>query len=98
MQHGTRKRHRFDPLATVTETRFLVVRDRCSMLVAYSALPPGTDLRATLETAAATRRADGWMVEPISYIAALFFCSRAGERVSVSIAARDPLDDRRGVP
>ena len=98
MQHGTRKRQRFDPLATVNEPRYLVVRDRCSRLIACSRLAPGTNLRAALQTAATLRAVDGWIVEPISYVAALFFCSRDDERVSVSIVVRDPADDRCGVP
>jgi hypothetical protein len=90
MQHGTRKRQRFDPLATVREKRYLVVRDRTSQLIAYSVLASGTNLRAALEDAASARAADGWTVEKINYIAALFFCSRQKERLSVSIVAVDP--------
>jgi hypothetical protein len=90
MQHGTRKRQRFDPLATVREKRYLVVRDRTSQLIACSILDPGTNLRAALEDAASARAADGWTVEKINYIAALFFCSRRSERLSVSIVAVNP--------
>jgi hypothetical protein len=90
MQHGTRKRQRFDPLATVREKRYLVVRDRTSQLIAYSILAPGSNLRAALEDAASARAADGWTVEKINFIAALFFCSRQKERLSVSIVAVDP--------
>lgn len=93
MQHGTRKRQRFDFLARTDQPRWLVVADRCSRIIECSRIEPGADLRAVLENALAQRKADGWTVADHDgrWVWSGFFCERNGERVSVSLAAVEPL-------
>jgi hypothetical protein len=91
MQHGTRKRGRFDFLAPTDQPRWLVVEDRCSRVIEYSRIEPRTDLRAALEQAVAQRKADGWAVEHVGrWLWGGFFCSKDGERVCVLLAAVEP--------
>jgi hypothetical protein len=96
MQHGTRKRGRYDFLATSDKPRWLVVQDRCSRVIDITYLPPGTNLRAALDNAVAQRKSDGWNVEGHDgrWRWSGFFCHRDGERVSVLLMAVGPEADR----
>jgi hypothetical protein len=54
-----RRRSSPDPLATVDELRWLVVRDRCSRALYWVELPPKANLRVALEGERARLVADG---------------------------------------
>ena len=92
MQHGTRKRGRYDFLAPTDKPRWLVVQDRWSQVIVATYLSPGANLRAVLDDAVAQRRADGWIVEGHDgrWLWPGFFCHRDGKRISVSLVAVDP--------
>jgi hypothetical protein len=95
MQHGTRKRARYDFLAPSDKPRWLVVQDRSSQVIAATCLRPGTNLRAVLDDAVAQRKADGWNVEGHDgqWRWSGFFCHRDGQRISVTLVALDPAHD-----
>jgi hypothetical protein len=55
-----------DPLATVSEPRWLVVRDRASRPVVNRALPGGADLKATLAAERQRLIGEGWRADPMT--------------------------------
>jgi len=78
-----------DPLASVPERRWLVVRDRVSLPVRFTELPPGTDLKRALAEERQRLVADGWHADELTRYA-FCFCDRDNERVCVSIECYEP--------
>jgi hypothetical protein len=78
-----------DPLATVSEPRWLVVRERASRPVSYRALPSGADLKATLEAERQCLMDEGWRAEPMTRYS-FVYCERDDERRCISIECYEP--------
>jgi hypothetical protein len=66
-----------------------VIRDRVSLPVRYTQLPPGVDLSAALAQERERLIADGWCAEELTRHA-FCFCDRGDERVCVSIDCYEP--------
>ena len=69
-----------DPLATVREPRWLVIRDRTSSPLRYLQLPGGTDLKATLAAERQRLIDEGWTADQLTRYQ-FVFCQRGEERV-----------------
>src|ERR1700681_2857703 len=78
-----------DPLATVAEMRWLVVRDVCSRPLRHSVLPPNSDLRAALAAEQKRLVDEGWNSEELTRYS-FVYCQRGNERVCVSIECFEP--------
>src|SRR6185437_1774431 len=88
------RRSSYDPLKTIPEPAWLVVRDKCTRVLEVQPLARSADLRAILNAARETRIASGWKAEPIGRASSSFFCSKDGARVMVGIERRDPSNPR----
>jgi hypothetical protein len=89
--HHTRRRTRLDPLATVDEPRWLVIRDHLATLLESMPIAAGEDIRVIFVAAALRRMTEGWIVEDFGPPTSIFFCARHGVRVSVGITQVDPI-------
>jgi hypothetical protein len=78
-----------DPLATVGEPRWLVIRDRASRPVRYLQLQSGTDLKATLAAERQRLIGEGWRADPLTRYS-FVFCERDAERWCISIECFEP--------
>jgi hypothetical protein len=85
-----RRRSAPDSLATVNEPRWLVVRDRFSVVKEWRALRPKADLRALMNAEWTRRIKDGWHAEAIPRNCSFFFCNRENERICVTIECFEP--------
>lgn len=79
-----------DPLKSLRDPRWLVIRDRCSRAIEYRELWLGTDLRAAMEFERARPAAEGWRVEDIPKNCAFCFADRGEERVCIAIECYEP--------
>jgi hypothetical protein len=84
-----KSRYNHNAFRPVDAATWLVVRDRCSLLLEYRPLAPNADLRAVLNSERAKRVAAGWVADEIG-IGCYFFCSKDGVRVFVGIAHQNP--------
>lgn len=78
-----------DPLATVLEPRWLIVRDRVSRPIRHAELPPGANLKAALAQERQLLIAEGWQADELTRYA-FCFCERGNERVCISIECYEP--------
>jgi hypothetical protein len=78
-----------DPLATASEPRWLVIRDRFSRLVAYRELPARTDLKAAMAGERQRLIADGWHAAELTR-RSFCYCERGDERWCISIEHYEP--------
>jgi hypothetical protein len=86
----TTRRSKYDPLATSTHPRWLVLRDLFHNVLDATELPPGTDLRrAFAEGLAALERA-GWVNEGAS--GNMVFVHRGSERRLLAVHELDPYE------
>ena len=81
--------NRPDPLATVREPRWLVVRDRVSVPIRYTELSPGADLRAALAQERERLIANGWRADKLTRYS-FCFCDRDNDRVCITIECYEP--------
>lgn len=88
------RRSSYDPLKPVSEPTWLVVRDKCTQVLAVQLLERRADLRAILNATREARMAAGWRAEPIGRASSSFFCSKDGMRVMIGIERRDPSNPR----
>ena len=84
----TTKRSKYDPLATSSRSRWLVVRDMLHNVLDATELTPGTDLRRSFADGLAALERDGWQSEGAS--GAMVFIRRGGERRLLAIHESDP--------
>jgi hypothetical protein len=82
------KRSKYDPLATSTRSRWLVLRDMFHHVLDSTELPPGTDLRTAFASGLAGLERDGWHNEGAS--GGMVFVRRGGERRLLAIHEHDP--------
>jgi len=85
-----------DALAPVSEPRWLVTRDRYSVVLNRIPLRPGADLRGAMLAEHQRRVADGWVCEPIPRNCSFFFCERGLERLCVAIECFEPVSRGAG--
>jgi hypothetical protein len=85
-----RRRTLFDPFASTTERRWLVVRNQHSSILESRELAPDIDLRRLFVASILEWIDDGWTVGEFSSVGAAFFCSRSTERRMVAIERVDP--------
>jgi hypothetical protein len=71
-----------------------VVRNRCSQVVEFTALPPGADLRAVLKGNGAALAAEGWQIGDTPRNCGFFFCDRDNDRWCVSVEHYEPATAR----
>ena len=88
--HMQQRKGARDSLGPVAACRWLVVRDRFSVVVGYQELKPNADLRAAMSTERARRLTDGWSVGEIPRNCSFFFCERGEDRVCVAIECFEP--------
>lgn len=84
----TTKRSKYDPLATTTQTRWLVLRDLFHNVLDATELDPGADLRQAFAIGLAALERDGWQSEGAS--GGMVFVRRGGERRLLAIHEHDP--------
>ena len=84
------KRSQYNPLATSTRPRWLVLRDMFHNVLDATELPAGTDLRQSFADGLAALEAAGWQSEGAS--GAMVFVCRAGERRFLAIHELDPFE------
>jgi hypothetical protein len=84
----TTKRSKYDPLATSSLSRWLVLRDMFHNVLDATELPPGSDLRQAFAGGLAALERDGWESEGAS--GAMVFVSRGNERRLLTIHELDP--------
>jgi hypothetical protein len=87
-----RRRQLYDPLQTIAQTCWLVVRDRHRHAVEVREIPAAADLRAALNCVRDERIAAGWTCTPIGRSQGFLFCERAGERFQIAIERFHPDD------
>lgn len=78
-----------DPLATVREPRWLVVRDRASRPVSYRQLPGGSDLKSSLAAERQRLMDEGWRADPMTRYS-FVYCERDAQRWCISIECYEP--------
>jgi hypothetical protein len=79
-----------DPLATSSQSRWLVVRDRQSRPLEYRQLEPRTDLRAAMLAKRAGWVALGWRAGELKANRGFLFCERDNERICISVECYEP--------
>lgn len=84
----TTKRSKYDPLATSTQSRWLVLRDLFHNVLDATELTPGTDLRRAFADGVAALEREGWESEGAS--GGMVFVRRNGERRFLGIHEHDP--------
>jgi len=94
MARMIQKRTRFDAMAPVAETTWLVVADPYGNSLYVRELPPLTDPRGVMIEAMARSIADGFEVEELPGVVPIYFCRKDGERRSVSIVRKAPTSPR----
>ena len=86
----TTKRSKYDPLATSSHSRWLVVRDLFHNILDATELPAGSDLRQSFADGLTALERDGWQSEGAS--GAMVFVRRGGERRLLAIHEHDPYE------
>ncbi len=84
------RRTYYDPLQTICDDCWLVVRDMVGTTLEHRKLPGGTDLRADINRVQEQWIGNGWMVQPMGRHCAGFFCTKDGQRLYVGIQRLDP--------
>jgi hypothetical protein len=84
----TTKRSQYDPLATSTRSRWLVLRDLFHNVLDSTELPAGTDLRQAFADGLAALERDGWRSEGAS--GGMVFVQRGAERRFFALHEVDP--------
>ena len=84
----TTKRSKYDPLATSSHSRWLVLRDMFHNVLDATELPPGSDLRKSFAAGLAELERAGWESEGAS--GAMVFVRRGGERRLLTLHEHDP--------
>jgi hypothetical protein len=84
----TTKRSKYDPLATSSHSRWLVLRDLFHNILDATELPAGSDLRKSFADGLAALERGGWASEGAS--GAMVFVRRCGERRLLAIHENDP--------
>ena len=79
-----------DSLVAVDAYRWLVIRDRYSMVMECQRLRPLADLRAALRAERERRVREGWTAGEIPRNCSFFFCDRQEERVCIAIECFEP--------
>ena len=83
-------RSRPDPLQSLRQPTWLVVRNSCNQPLEWLEIAPGVDLRAFLTRIRLTHCAGGWVCEDIGRVCGFFFAQREGERIMVGIERYRP--------
>ncbi len=91
----SRRRVRFDPLATADRPRWLVVKDMHGSVIDSTLIAAGADLHGLMATTIRARQSDGWSVENDGSYGFLF-CHKAGVRRMVAIVQVDPAEPAAG--
>jgi hypothetical protein len=92
---ASRRRSRFDSLATSDRPRWLVVKDMHGSVIDSTMIAAGADLHELMAAMIRTRKADGWTVENDgSY--GFVFCHKAGVRRMVALVQVDPTQPTAG--
>jgi hypothetical protein len=82
MRHvGNKRRNLHDPLDSVSEPRWLEIRDR----IEGRPLPPSADLKRAFVLAMLEHLDAGWRLENFASTSGTFFCGKEGERGQVAI-------------
>ena len=84
----TTKRSKYDPLATSTHSRWLVLRDLFHNVLDATELPPGTDLRRAFADGLTALERAGWHSEGAS--GGMVFVHRGSERRLLVVHEHDP--------
>jgi len=92
----TSRRSEPDPLLSMNEPSWLVVRDAFRNAQEITPLPRMANIREILEKKRSDHIADGWAAEEIGRRCTFFFCSKDGTRVMVGIEKRDPANPTLG--
>lgn len=90
------RRNRHDPLQTVNEPRWLVLRNQLSQIDWHIQLPPKADLRASLEAGRQRLIDEGCAMEDIRPLLAFVFGQRGEERICLTVEALAPDAPRVG--
>lgn len=85
-----RRRGDHDSLQPVNEPRWLVIRDRYSIVIEYRELRPNADLRAVMAAEQERWCAGGWVSTGLTRNRGFFFCDRGEERRCVGIECYEP--------
>lgn len=87
-----RRRARYDPLQSVNEPTWKVVRDKHNRVLECEKLEPLADLRSIMLSDQLRRLKAGWDSEEtdLVYCSTVFY-RRGDERISVGISRSDPL-------
>jgi hypothetical protein len=83
-----------DSLTPVEACRWLVVRDRYSVVLECLELRPSTDLRAVMLAERERRIREGWTAGEVPRNCGFFFCERGTERLCVAIECFQPAAHR----
>lgn len=97
MRHAAGMRSRKgtrDSLIPVAACRWLVVRDRYSVVLECLELRPSTDLRAIMLAERERRVRAGWIAGEVPRNCGFFFCERDAERLCVAIECFEPVRGR----
>jgi hypothetical protein len=84
----TTKRSKYDPLATSSLSRWLVLRDMFHNVLDSTELLPGTDLRQAFADGLTALERAGWQSEGAS--GSMVFVRRGGERRLLAVHEHDP--------
>jgi hypothetical protein len=85
-------RTRYNAMAPVPQTTWLVVQDLYRTTLYVRELPPNTDPRMVMIEAMARSIGKGWEVEELPGVIPTYFCRKDGDRRMVSINRRHPDD------
>jgi len=85
----SRRRNQHDPLQTVNEPRWLVLRNQLSQIDWHVPLPPQADLRASLEAGRQRLIDEGCTMHEMKWYA-FVFGQRGTERICLAVEAVVP--------
>ena len=95
MLRDMKRRTRYDAMAPVPETTWLVVEDQYREPLHVRELPPNTDPRMVMIEAMSRSIREGFEVEELPGTQPIYFCRKDGERRQVYISRRNPADQRK---
>jgi hypothetical protein len=85
-----RRRADYDFLQPVNEPRWLVIRNRYSVVIEFREVPRNADLRRLMAAEREQLRAAGWVATQLARNRGFFFCDREEQRLCVSIECYEP--------
>lgn len=85
-----RRHAAFDPLEPSSEPRWYIVRNMHGAILEAQSIPLEADLKRVFVASMLAWIDEGWQLGEFSSAAAVFFCTRAGERRMVAIQPVPP--------